>query len=54
MDVESRGAGRRVWRLEQVPDGAGEVALEAADGFAVGFAFGAFALEVGLGLGVRG
>jgi hypothetical protein len=28
------------------------VALEAVDGFAVGFAFGAFALEAGLGLGV--
>jgi hypothetical protein len=38
--------------LEQVPDAAGEVAFEAADGVAVGFAFGAFALEVGLGFGV--
>jgi hypothetical protein len=52
MDVESRGAGRRAWRLEQVPHGACEAALEAADGFAVGSAFGAFALEAGLGLGV--
>jgi hypothetical protein len=52
MDVESRRAGRRAWRLEQVPDGACEAALEAADGFAVGCAFGAFALEAGLGLGV--
>jgi hypothetical protein len=31
---------------------AGEVALEAADGFAVGLAFGAFAGDVVLGLGV--
>jgi hypothetical protein len=35
MEVESRGAGRRVWRLEQVAGGACEVAFEAADGFAV-------------------
>src|SRR3954451_11587510 len=39
-------------RLEQVPDAAGEMALEAADGVAVGLAFGAFACDVGLGLGV--
>ena len=31
----------RVGRLEEVPDAAGEVAFEAADGFAVGLAFGA-------------
>jgi hypothetical protein len=30
-----------------VPDAAGEVALEAAQCFAVGLAFGAFAFEVG-------
>jgi hypothetical protein len=35
-----------------VPDAAGEVAFEAAEGFAVGLAFGAFAFEVGLGFGV--
>ena len=39
-------------RLEQVSDAACEVALEAADRFAVGFAFGGFAGDVGLGLGV--
>src|SRR3954453_18559975 len=39
-------------RLEQVPDAAGEVALEAADGFFGAFAFGAFAGDVVLGLGV--
>src|SRR4051794_40318223 len=39
-------------RLEQVPDAAGEGSLEASDGFAVGLAFGAFAFDVGLGLGV--
>jgi hypothetical protein len=33
--------------LEEVPDAAGQVALEAADGFAVGFAFGGLAGEVG-------
>ena len=31
---------------------AGEVALEAADGFLGGLAFGAFAVEVGAGFGV--
>ena len=41
-----------VWggRLEQVPDAACEVALEAADHVAVGLALGAFAGDVGLGL----
>src|SRR5204863_2088585 len=43
--------GRRVG-LEQVPDAAGEVALEAADRFAAGLAFGLLAREVGVGLGV--
>src|SRR3954451_23727756 len=38
--------------LEEMPDAAGEVALEAADCFAGGLAFGAFAVEVGAGLGV--
>jgi len=38
--------------LEEVPDAAGEVAFEAADGFFGGLAFGAFAVEVGLGFGV--
>ena len=37
--------------MEEVPDAACEVALEAADRFAVGFAFGGFASDVGLGLG---
>src|SRR4051812_30246913 len=37
---------------EQVPESAGEVALEAADGFLGGLAFGAFAGDVVLGLGV--
>jgi hypothetical protein len=40
-----------VGRLQEVPDAAGEVALEAADGFAGGLAFGAFAVEVGPGVG---
>jgi len=35
-----------------VPDAACEVAFEAADGFAVGFAFGAFAFDIGAGFGV--
>jgi hypothetical protein len=38
--------------LEEVPDAAGEVALEAADGFAAGLAVGLFAREVGGGFGV--
>ena len=38
--------------LQEVPDAPGEVALEAADGFAGALAFGSFALEVGAGLGV--
>ena len=38
--------------MEEVPDAACEVALEAADGFAVGLAFGGLAGEVGLGFGV--
>jgi hypothetical protein len=37
--------------LEEVPDAAGEVAFEAADGFAVCFAFGGLAGDVGLGSG---
>src|SRR3954451_12213870 len=39
-------------RLEQVPDAAGEVALEAAHRFQAGLAFGALASDVVLGLGV--
>src|SRR3954452_20044059 len=39
-------------RLEESPDVAGEVALEAADGFAGGLAFGAAPVDVVLGLGV--
>ena len=35
-----------------MPDAAGEVAFEAADGFAVGLAFFAFAGDVGLRFGV--
>jgi hypothetical protein len=35
-----------------VPDAAGEVALEAADGVALGLAFGLLADDVVLGLGV--
>jgi hypothetical protein len=35
-----------------MPDASGEVALEAADGFAGGLAFAALAGDVGLGLGV--
>ena len=38
--------------LEQVPDAAGEMAREAADGFSGGLAFASFAVEVGLGFGV--
>jgi len=41
-----------VGRLQEVPDAAGEVALEAADGFAGGLAFVSFAVEVGPGFGV--
>src|SRR4051794_6717329 len=39
-------------RLEEVPDAAGEVAFEAADGFFGALAFGAFAGDVVLGFGV--
>src|SRR6266545_5785436 len=39
-------------RLQQAPDVAGEVALEAADRFAGGLAFAASAFDVGAGLGV--
>ena len=39
-------------RLEQVPDAPGEVALEAADGLFGALAFGAFAGDVVLRLGV--
>ena len=39
-------------RLQESPDVAGEVALEAADGFAGGLAFAAAAGDVVLGLGV--
>src|SRR4051794_21852315 len=39
--------------LEEVPDSAGEVALEAADGFAAGLAFGLAAGQVGGGLGIE-
>ena len=39
-------------RLQEVPDAAGEVALEAAQCFAVGLAFFAFAFDVGLGFGM--
>src|SRR3954453_19106468 len=38
--------------LEEVPDAAGEVAFEAADGFFGALAFGAFAGDVVLRLGV--
>src|SRR5215218_10387040 len=37
---------------EEVPEAAGEVAFEAADGFLGAFAFGAFAGDVVLGFGV--
>ena len=47
------GDGGRGVGLEEVPDAAGEVALEAADGFAAGLAFGLSAGEVGGGLGVQ-
>ena len=36
----------RVGRAQQLPDAAGEVALEAADGVAVGLAFGLLARDV--------
>src|SRR3954452_18937819 len=48
IGLESLGVGR----LEEVPDAAGEVALEAADGLGAGLALGALAGEVGLGFGV--
>ena len=38
--------------MQQVPDAAGVVAFEAAEGFAVGLAFFAFAGDVGLRFGV--
>ncbi len=38
--------------MEEVPDPAGEVALEAADRFSVGLAFGSFASDVVLRFGV--
>ena len=38
--------------MEQVPDAAGEVAFEAADGFAVGLAVGGLAGDGVAGLGV--
>jgi hypothetical protein len=47
------GDGGRGVGLEQVPDAAGEVALEAADRFAAGLAFGLLAGEVGDGLGIQ-
>ena len=45
IDVERTGRGR----LEQVPEAAGEVALEAADGLRAGLAVGALAGEVSSG-----
>src|SRR5204863_7375514 len=47
------GDGGRGVGLKQVPDAAGEVALEAADRFAPALAFGLFAGEVGDRLGVQ-
>ena len=48
--VRRRGwEGRSSCRVEQAPDAAGEVAFEAADRFAFGFAFGVSAVEVGAG-----
>ena len=38
--------------MEEVPDATGEVAFEAADGFASALAFGLLAFDVGLGFGV--
>ena len=40
------------WGLQEVPDAAGEVALEAAHGFESGLAFGALARDVVLRFGV--
>ena len=48
------GVGGRGVGLEELPDAAGEVALEAAQRFAAGLAFGLLAGEVGGGLGVAG
>ena len=47
------GDGGRGVGLERVPDAAGEVAFQAADGVAAGLAFGLSAREVGGGLGVE-
>src|SRR3954467_15799954 len=47
------GDGGRGVGLEEVPDAAGEVALEAADGFAAGLAFGLAAGEVGGGVRIE-
>ena len=49
-DRANRGGGG----LEEVPDAAGEVALEAADRFAAGLSFGLFAGEVGGAVAVLG
>ena len=49
--VGGRGCGG--WWLEEFPDASGEVALEAAQRFAAGLAFGLLAREVGGGLGVE-
>ena len=38
--------------MEEVPDAAGEVALEGAERFAAGLAFGLFAFDERLGFGV--
>ncbi len=38
--------------MEEVPDAAGEVALEASECFAAGLSFGLFAGEVGVAVGV--
>src|SRR5512133_1699908 len=46
------GRGGGVGGLEEVPDAAGEVALEAPERFAVGLALGAFAGEVVARVGV--
>lgn len=46
IDVGGGVPGTGVGRLQEAPDVAGEVALDAADGFSSGFAFGAAAGDV--------
>jgi hypothetical protein len=52
MDVKLLTVVVRGWEGDDLVDLAGDVSLEAADGFAAGFAFGDAAVEVVAGAGV--